>query len=104
MTAENVHEVKEATRKYIYVFIALLVGTLITVIASYVPFGSHAANIAVGLFIACCKAFLVAGYFMHLISERKLIYGLLGATGFFFVGLMALILWAKSDQLFSGFR
>ena len=28
-------------------------------------------TIGVALFIACIKAFLVAGYFMHLMSERR---------------------------------
>ncbi|MCP5519092.1 MAG: cytochrome C oxidase subunit IV family protein [Verrucomicrobiales bacterium] len=104
MHEQNAHDVKEATRKYIYVFVALLLGTVITVIASFIHFGNHAVNIGVALFIASCKAFLVAGYFMHLISERKLIYGLLGATGIFFVGLMGLIIFANADQLFTGFR
>lgn len=95
----DAHEIKEATRKYIYVFIALLVGTVITVVASYIPFGNHALNVAVGLAIASAKAFLVAGYFMHLISERRLIYGLLIATGFFFLGLLLLISFSDFDQL-----
>jgi len=97
----DAHEIKQATRKYIYVFVALLVGTLITVLASYIPFGNHALNVAVALAIASAKAFLVAGYFMHLISERKLIYGLLIATGFFFLGLMALIVFSGADQFHS---
>jgi cytochrome c oxidase subunit IV len=92
------HEIKQATRKYIYVFVALLAGTVITVLASYIPFGNHALNVAVALAIASVKAFLVAGYFMHLISERKLIYGLLIATGFFFLGLMVLIGFSGMDQ------
>ena len=54
-------------------------------------------NIAVALLIACGKAFLVAGYFMHLISERKMIYGLLAFTAFFFLGLMFLTLSAYAD-------
>jgi cytochrome c oxidase subunit IV len=84
-------------RRYLYVFYALLFGTLITVAASFIPFGSRGINIAVAIAIACSKAFLVAGYFMHLISERKMIYGLLGITAFFFAGLMALTLWAFGD-------
>ena len=43
------------------------------------------------------KASLVAGYFMHLISERKLIYCILAFTAFFFVGLMFLTLVAYHD-------
>jgi len=84
-------------RRYLYVFYALLFGTLITVGASFIPFGSREINIAVALFIASGKAFLVAGYFMHLISERKMIYGILGFTVFFFVGLMGLTLWSMAD-------
>src|SRR5215470_12157655 len=85
-------------RRYLYVFYALLFGTLITVLASYIPFGHRAINIGVALVIACGKAFLVAGYFMHLISERKMIYGIMAFTAFFFVGLMALTLWAFGDM------
>ena len=84
-------------RRYLYVFYALLFGTLLTVGASYIPFGDHAINIGVALFIASGKAFLVAGYFMHLISERKMIYGLLAFTVFFFAGLMALTVYAFAD-------
>ena len=84
-------------RRYLYVFYALLFGTLITVGASYIPFGNHAINIAVALVIACGKAFLVAAFFMHLISERKMIYGLLAFTACFFLGLMFLTLSAYGD-------
>ncbi len=54
-------------------------------------------NIGLALVIACTKAFLVAGYFMHLISEKKMIYGIMAFTAFFFVGLMALTLWSMHD-------
>ena len=84
-------------RRYLYVFYALIFGTIVTVLASYIPFGHHAVNIGVALFIASGKAFLVAGFFMHLISERKMIYGLLAFTGVFFLGLMFLTIWAYAD-------
>src|SRR3974377_1162426 len=84
-------------RRYLYVFYALLFGTIVTVAASYIPFGNHAINIGVALAIASGKAFLVAGYFMHLISERKMIYGLLGFTVVFFIGLMFLTVFAFAD-------
>jgi cytochrome c oxidase subunit IV len=87
----------EHVRRYLYIFYALLFGTLVTVGASYIPFGNHGINIAVALVIACCKAFLVAGFFMHLISERKMIYGLLAFTACFFLGLMLLIIFAYAD-------
>ena len=34
---------------------------------------------------------------MHLLSERKMIYGLLAFTGFFFLGLMVLTVCSFAD-------
>jgi len=97
MTAQEQEDFTHHVRRYLYIFYALLFGTLITVGASYIPFGNHAVNIGVALVIACAKAFLVAGFFMHLISERKMIYGLLAFTACFFLGLMFLTLSAYAD-------
>ena len=97
MTIEAQEEFVQHVRRYLYVFYSLIFGTLITVGASYIPFGNHAINIAVALVIACGKASLVAGFFMHLISERKLIYGLLAFTACFFLGLMFLTVSAFFD-------
>src|SRR5690349_19631085 len=95
---EDSHDdVAHHVKRYLFVFYALLFGTVITVLASYIPFGHRAVNIGVALFIACGKAFLVAGYFMHLVSERKMIYGILAFTAFFFVGLMFITLWSMGD-------
>ena len=88
------HDVSKEVRKYLLVFGALMVGTALTVWASYINFGSHTMNVVVALVIAIVKAGLVAGFFMHLIDERKLIYGVLGATVFFFIGLMYITLWS----------
>jgi caa(3)-type oxidase subunit IV len=79
------------------VFYALLFGTVLTVGASYIPFGNREINIGVALSIAIGKASLVAGYFMHLISERKMIYGILAFTAVFVVGLMFLTIWSFGD-------
>src|SRR5215467_2998622 len=84
-------------RRYLFVFWALIFGTVITVAASYIPFGNREINIGVALLIAICKASLVACYFMHLISERKMIYGIMAFTAFFFVGLMFLTIWSFAD-------
>ena len=97
MTAHAQEDFTHHVRRYLYVFYALLFGTLVTVGASYIPFGNHTINIGVALAIACAKAFLVAGFFMHLISERKMIYGLLIFTACFFLGLMFLTLSAYGD-------
>ncbi len=84
-------------RGYLFVYFALIAGTLLTVWASFIHFGSNEINIAVALLIAVVKGSLVACYFMHLISERKMIYSVLGFTAFFFLGLMFLTIFAYSD-------
>lgn len=94
----DAHDVQKDVKKYMVIFGALLVGTIITVAANYIEFGSTAITIAVALFIASIKAFLVAGYFMHLMSERKMIYGILLATVFFFASLMFLTVWSMQPE------
>ena len=92
-------EIKKAVRTYLFIFGALLVGTVLTVWAATLEFNkSHpAAGITVALIIASVKSFLVAGYFMHLISEKKAIYATLATTALFFVALMGLTLWSMHD-------
>ena len=97
MSDPHAHDLKKSIRRYLFVFYALIVGTIITVSAYYFHIPSVPVTIAVALFIASVKAFLVAGYFMHLISEKKMIYGILASTAFFFVGLMFLTIWAMHD-------
>ena len=46
--------------------------------------------VAVAMTVAIIKGSLVACYFMHLISEKKLIYAVLGLTVVFFAALLAL--------------
>jgi cytochrome c oxidase subunit 4 len=95
--SQDPHSFAHHIRRYIWVFVALLIGTGFTVWAASIHFGSREINIAIALIIASCKAFLVAGYFMHLVSERKMIYSILAFTAFFFVGLMFLTLWSMAD-------
>lgn len=94
------HDVSKEVRKYLLVFGALIIGTILTVAVSYVELHPHWKNIAIGLVIATVKAGLVAAFFMHLIDERKLVYGVLGATVFFFVGLMYITLWSMEPGSF----
>src|SRR6185312_11664849 len=94
---EHSDHIAHHVRRYLLVFVALIIGTILTVWASYIHFPSREINIAVALVIASCKAFLVAGFFMHLVSEKKMIYSILGFTFFFFIGLMALTIWSFGD-------
>ena len=97
MDPHSSEDFNQHVRRYLFVFYALLFGTIITVLASYIPWGNREINIAVALAIAIGKASLVACYFMHLISERKMVYGILAFTAFFFIGLMFLTLASFSD-------
>ena len=80
-------DVSKHVKKYLAVGGLLLLFTLITVFLSYVDFGSHKANMAVGMLVATFKAGLVAVIFMHLNHERKLIYRVLIFTVFFVFAL-----------------
>ncbi len=96
-TAHAAHDISSHVRVYIGVFVALLFGTLLTVGMYYVHFESMAVTISIALFIASIKSFLVAGYFMHLLDEKKMIYSVLAVTAAFFVALGSLTLWSSHD-------
>ena len=85
----DAEHVKQHVRVYLTVFAALAVLTVVTVAISYLrlPMG-YAVPLA--LVVATVKAGLVAGYFMHLISEEKVILWVLLLCAAFFVFLMAL--------------
>ena len=89
MTSDHAADIDRHVRVYITVFVALMALTLITVAVSYLDLSTPMA-VAVALFIAIIKGSLVACYFMHLISEKKLIYAVLVLTAAFFVALLAL--------------
>ena len=98
MGAHSVEEIKKETRTYVLVFVALAALTVVTVAVSYLHLSLGAA-VAVALFIATVKGSLVAAFFMHLISERKLIYSVLVLTAVFFAALMVLPISAFVDHL-----
>ena len=87
---------------YRNVFIYLLIGTALTVGATYLEFNvedSIAGAIFVGLLIASIKGYLVAANFMHLNSEKKIIYWILGLTVFFLVLLLFIpLLWNLNNM------
>jgi cytochrome c oxidase subunit IV len=99
--AHSHDDIKKHVRIYIIIFVALLVGTIVTVWLNSVHFDSVALTISIALFVAIIKAALVAGFFMHLISEKKAIYAMLAATLFFFASMMYLTVWAR-DQVPKG--
>ena len=89
MTGDHAVDIDRHVRVYITVFVALMALTIITVAISRVHLPVPIA-ITVALLVATIKGSLVACYFMHLISEKKLIYAVLLLTAIFFVVLLAL--------------
>ncbi len=83
---DNGH-IEEHIRVYLTVFGALGALTLLTVAASYMDV-STTETIFLALTIATVKASLVAGYFMHLITEKQTIIWILCLTFVFFLFCM----------------
>ncbi len=94
--SDHSHDISKHVRGYLIIGGTLIIGTVLTVLASYVDLGHH-WNIVLALIIATVKASLVALFFMHLISEKAMIYTVLAFTALFFVGLMFLTIGAHAD-------
>ena len=75
-----------------------MVATAVTVGASALHL-TMLATAGVALAIAATKASLVAAYFMHLISERKLIYVVLAFTLIFFLAVLFGPLLTNLDEI-----
>ena len=82
---------------YFLVFLALMVGTAITVAVTYVDLGI--LNLTVALAIAVTKSMLVILFFMHMKDQPKLMKVTFGAGFFVFLILVVITL---SDYLTRG--
>ncbi len=89
--------VREHLRVYVMVFVALAVLTVVTVAISYLHLPTALA-ISVAMVVATVKAGLVAGYFMHLLSEEKVILWLLILCAAFLVFLIFLPLGTETGN------
>jgi cytochrome c oxidase subunit IV len=95
-SSDHAADIDRHVRVYITVFVALMVLTVITVAVSYLHLPLRTA-VAVALLVATIKGGLVAAYFMHLVSEKKLIYAVLVLTVVFFLALMTLPIFTVND-------
>lgn len=91
-------DIDRQVKTYILIFVTLMALTIITVAISRLHLATPVA-ITVALIVATIKGGLVAGYFMHLISERRLIYWVLGFTVAFFFAVLLLPLWSHFDPI-----
>ena len=98
MKETNPVEIKLAARRAVLAFCALLVCVLLAVGLTRIPFGHHSVNVVIALTIAVLQAGLLTGFLMHIVSERKMVFGVLALTGLMFVVLMALIIGAYANH------
>ena len=97
MSDQDHGHIEEHIKVYLTVFGALAALTVLTVAASYLNVSTTEA-IFLALSIATVKASLVAGYFMHLITERQTIIYILCLTFVFFLVCMFLPLITYIDH------
>lgn len=90
-------EMLKHIRVYVVVFLALAILTCLTVWASYIHVATW-LHITIAMTIATVKAGMVMAFFMHLITEKKLIAGVLGLTGVFFIVLLMLTLFTTDTM------
>jgi len=96
-SSQNAAAVKKHVRTYITVFAALAALTVVTVAASYLGLESGEAFL-LAMIIASIKGTLVAGYFMHLFTEKTAILAILALTFFFLLTVLFLPFLAATDQ------
>ena len=77
------HSTSSSLKTYVAIWIALLVGTALTVYASGVDLGRY--NAAVALTIATIKATLVALFFMHIKGASEKLTKLVVIAALFFL-------------------
>jgi cytochrome c oxidase subunit IV len=82
---------------YYMIFLALMVGTIITVAVAFIDLGFF--NNVVMLTIACAKALLVILFFMHVRWSTRLTWVVVG-SGFFW--LLILFVLTMSDYMSRG--
>lgn len=90
-------DVKKHVRVYITVFAALAVLTVVTVVVGYLRLSILPALI-LALLIATVKGGLVAGYFMHLISEKRVISSIVIMTVGLLLAMFVLFISVLYDQ------
>jgi cytochrome c oxidase subunit 4 len=91
-------DIDRQVKGYVLVFVTLMALTFVTVAVSrlHLPV---AAAVTVALVVATIKGGLVASFFMHLLSERKAIYWVLGVTLAFFLAVLLLPLGTQFDAI-----
>lgn len=103
MSEHNPQSIQQEARRHLTVFGAVALCTLAIVSTRLFPLGTG-VKIAAVLAIAVVQASLVAGFLMHLITEKRMIVSSLVLTAIFFVALIFLPFLSDLDQTSHFFR
>jgi cytochrome c oxidase subunit 4 len=95
---DHAADIDKHVKIYVTVFVALMALTIITVAISRLHLPVHQA-VTIALIVAVIKGSLVAGFFMHLISEKKLILWVMLLTIVFFLVLLSVPMFTVSDRI-----
>lgn len=97
MSESHPVDFKSYVRTCVFVFIAVLCAVSLMIWISFLQHVGWPAKAGMILAVAACNAFVVAGFLMHLISEKKMIYTILSVTVTFVIGLFVLTIYAMHD-------
>jgi len=92
-------DIKKEVSQYIIIFFALAILTIITVRIAYMDVGKMWIAVLLAMVVASIKGTLVAGFFMHLFHEKKIIYLFLGITLVLLCSLFFITFGSISDQV-----
>jgi len=98
MSETTTPDLNSSIRRCGLVLLAIACTTAMMISASYSHIGGWPVKVAAIPAVAAINAFLVAGFLMHLLSEKKMVYTVLLFTVCFFIGLMGLTVWATFDS------
>lgn len=107
--ANSVEEIQKSKKTYMLVFLALLIGTVVTVLVATVEaldIGEHGFDkwdAILGLLIATTKATLVGLIFMHLNHEKKAIYWIFISALVLCASMFAILFLAKYSPIFDNY-
>ena len=95
MSEHNPEEFAGYGKRCLMVFGVVMCVTLMMVGIFYARLPNHALSIALTLLAALVNALFVAGYLMHILTEKKMTRIVFAFTIIFFIGLMGLTLSAR---------
>ena len=87
--SHDIQDIKQEKTRYFKVFVALLALALLNVFLHQMHF-AVATAVILALLVASTQASLAACYFLHLVSEKKLVFIVLAITFSFFLVMIGL--------------